>query len=83
MVVNNHILNLINSNKPDSNYNSFVDELMIIYNAEKKVNQLLPKIILNVESAEMAATLKNYLKFTQEDLVRIENLFTSINQPSK
>lgn len=81
MVLNNHILSEIDNNDTKTDCNVFVQELMNIYQAEKKLNLTLPKMILNAKSHETIKSLTMHLKFTQEHLLRLEALFKSINQP--
>ncbi|MFM9989205.1 DUF892 family protein [Flavobacterium sp.] len=81
MTINNHILSKTNNDVSSDNCNVFVDELMTIYNSEKRLNLSLPKMILNAKSPEIVKALTIHLKFTQEHLLRLEELFTSINQP--
>ncbi len=70
-----------NNDTSNENRNVFVDELMIIYNSEKKLNITLPKMIFNAKSPEIVKSLTLHLKFTQEHLLRLETFFKSINQP--
>jgi ferritin-like metal-binding protein YciE len=81
MIINNHILSEINTYDSKTDCNVFVQELMNIYRAEKKLNLTLPKMILNAKSHETIKSLTMHLKFTQEHLHRLETLFKSINQP--
>ncbi|MEO8234151.1 MAG: DUF892 family protein [Flavobacterium sp.] len=81
MTINNHILSKTNNDVSSDNCNVFVDELMTIYNSEKRLNLSLPKMILDAKSPEIVKALTIHLKFTQEHLLRLEELFTSINQP--
>lgn len=81
MTINNHIISKTNNDVSSDNCNVFVDELMSIYNSEKKLKLSLPKMILNAKSPEIVKALTIHLKFTQEHLLRLEELFTSINQP--
>ena len=81
MTINNNIISKTNKDISSDNCNVFVDELMTIYNSEKKLNLSLPKMILNAKSPEIVKALTIHLRFTQEHLLRLEDLFTSINQP--
>jgi ferritin-like metal-binding protein YciE len=83
MTINNPIFSKTNSAVSSDNCNVFVDELMSIYNSEKRLNLSLPKMILSAKSPEIVKALTIHLKFTQEHLLRLEDLFTSINQPLK
>jgi ferritin-like metal-binding protein YciE len=81
MVVKKHILQALDAAELTTTCNVFVEELMKIYQAEKKLNLTLPKMILNAKSPETIKSLTVHLKFTQEHLLRLETLFKSINQP--
>lgn len=81
MIIKKHILDNIFDDIDKKEHNVFVDELMSIYNSEKKLNATLPTMILNAKTPKIANGLIKYLKFTQEHLLRLETLFKSINQP--
>ena len=81
MIIKKHILDNIYDEFDNNQNNLFVAELMSIYNSEKKLNASLPTMILNAKSPKIASGLIKHLKFTQEHLLRLETLFTSINQP--
>ena len=81
MTTNNHIIPEANEDISSDNCNVFVNELMTIYNSEKRLNLSLPKMILNAKSPEIVKSLTIHLKFTQEHLLRLETFFKSINQP--
>ena len=83
MTIKNHILADIDTKNNALECNIFINELMTIYNSEKKLNLKLPKMILKAKSTEVAEALINHLKFTQEHLTRLETFFKSINQPIK
>lgn len=71
----------INNDQLDNDSNVFIDELMSIYDTEKKLNNSLPTMILNAKTPKIANGLTKHLKFTQEHLKRLESLFTSLNEP--
>ncbi len=73
----------INNNEFEKDSNVFIDELMSIYDAEKKLNNSLPTMILNARTPKIANGLTKHLKFTQEHLQRLESLFTSLKEPIK
>jgi ferritin-like metal-binding protein YciE len=81
MVIKKHILDDIVQEIADEDHNVFVEELLTIYNSEKKLNLKLPTMILNAKSTKIASGLIRHLKFTQEHLLRLETFFKSINQP--
>ena len=69
------------NHKPSEKCNVFLEELVQIYQSEKKLNQTLPIMIKNAASQEIVKALTTHLKFTQEHLLRLEELFASINDP--
>ena len=71
MTINNNIISKTNKDISSDNCNVFVDELMTIYNSEKKLNLSLPKMILNAKSPEIVKALTIHLRFTQEHLLLI------------
>ncbi len=73
----------INNNLFEKDSNVFMEELISIYDAEKKLNNSLPTMILNARNPKIANGLTKHLKFTQEHLQRLENLFTSLKEPIK
>ena len=81
MMIKKHILNNIVQEIADDDHNIFLEELLTIYNSEKKLNLKLPTIIINSKSTKIASGLIKHLKFTQEHLLRLETFFKSINQP--
>ena len=83
MVLNEHILNIINSYETNKYCSEYVKELMLNYNSEKNLNQLLPKMILNAKSPEIANVFTKHLKFTRKHLVAMEALFINIEKPLK
>ncbi len=81
MTLNKHIFENIANDITENDSNIFIDELLSIYDSEKKLNSTLPTMILNAKSIKIANGLTEYLKFTQEHLLRLEIFFKSINQP--
>lgn len=81
MIIKKHILDDIVQEVADNDCNIFVNELLSIYDSEKKLNATLPTMILNAKSPKIASGLIKHLRFTQEHLLRLENFFKSINQP--
>jgi ferritin-like metal-binding protein YciE len=63
------------------NCNVYLEELVKIYQSEKKLNQKLPLMIKKAPTQEIVKSLTTHLKFTQEHLLRLEALFNSINDP--
>ncbi|WP_310556296.1 DUF892 family protein [Flavobacterium sp.] len=83
MIIKNHIIENINRDKSDNDCSFFIEELLSIYNSEKKLNLSLPVMILNAKTPKIANGLIKHLKFTQEHLLRLETLFSSLNEPIK
>lgn len=81
MIIKKHILDDIVQEVADNDCNIFVNELLSIYDSEKKLNATLPTMILNAKSPKIASGLIKHLRFTQEHLLRLEIFFKSINQP--
>lgn len=80
-MIKKHILDNIVQEIADDDHNIFLEELLTIYNSEKKLNLKLPTMILNAKSTKIVSGLIKHLKFTQEHLLRLETFFKSINQP--
>ena len=83
MVINEHILKIINSYETNKNCSEYVKELMLNYNSEKNLDFLLPKMILNAKSPETANLFTKHLKLTRKHLVEMEELFINIKKPLK
>lgn len=58
----------------------FVDELKDIYWAEKQLTKSIPKMIKNATSSELVDALTNHLEETKTHVIRLEKVFTSINE---
>ncbi len=61
----------------------FIDSLQDIYWAEKALTKALPKMSVNVESDELGDTLDEHLSETEEQMVRLEEIFESIGEEPK
>ena len=81
MVVKKYILDQLKNHETSNNCNTFLNELRTIYQSEKRLNETLPVMILNAQTPKIVSGLTKHLKFTQEHLLRLETLFTSINEP--
>jgi ferritin-like metal-binding protein YciE len=81
MVLKKHILDDNFEEIAQKDRNVFINELLSIYNSEKRLNATLPTMILNAKTHKIANGLINHLKFTQQHLLRLETFFKSINQP--
>lgn len=58
----------------------FEDELKDIYWAEKALTKAIPKMIENATSMELIEALENHLAETEEQVVRLEEVFKSIGK---
>jgi len=58
----------------------FEDELKDIYWAEKALTKAIPKMIKNASSAELVKALTNHLAETEEQVVRLEQVFESFGK---
>ena len=81
-VNNNAIESKLNhENNSSENCNVYLEELIKIYQSEKKLFQTLPIMIKNAATQEIAKSLTTHLKFTQKHILRLETLFNSIKDP--
>jgi len=53
----------------------FEDELKDIYWAEKALTKALPKMMKNATSDELKAAIENHISETEEQIVRVEQIF--------
>jgi ferritin-like metal-binding protein YciE len=58
----------------------FVEELKDVYGAEKALTKALPKMIKNATSPELAEALTDHLEITEEQVTRLEEVFSSISE---
>lgn len=58
----------------------FVDSLKDIYWAEKALTKALPKMAKNATSKNLITTINNHLAVTQEQVVRLEQVFSIIGE---
>jgi ferritin-like metal-binding protein YciE len=58
----------------------FVDGLKDIYWAEKALIKALPKMIKNATSSELTDALSSHLKETEGQVVRLEEVFASVEE---
>ncbi len=78
MIVNPHLLDFIKNSDSNHKKESLSNELKIIDNFEKKLHELLPKIIIHSKSQEKVEAFTMHLKFTLEQLSQIKILLKSI-----
>ncbi len=64
-------------------YELFVDELKDIYWAEKALTKAIPKMIQNATSDELVEALSGHLEVTKEQVMRLEQVFSAINEPAE
>ena len=58
----------------------FEDELKDIYWAEKALTKALPKMIKNATAPELVQALTSHLAETEKQIIRLEQVFTSIGK---
>jgi ferritin-like metal-binding protein YciE len=58
----------------------FIDELKDIYWAEKHATKAMPKMAKGATSEELKATLAKHLEETENQIVRLEQVFESIGE---
>src|SRR4051812_6498069 len=58
----------------------FEDELKDIYWAEKALTKALPKMIKNATSEDLKEAIENHLSETEEQIVRLEQIFESMDK---
>lgn len=58
----------------------FVDELKDIYWAEKELTKAIPKIIKNASSEDLVEALTDHLEQTENQVARLEEVFSSIGE---
>lgn len=61
----------------------FVDELKDIYWAEKAITQALPKMIKNATSKELVQSLSSHLEETENQVTRLESVFSLIGEKAE
>lgn len=61
----------------------FEDELKDIYWAEKALVRALPKLLRNVTSEELYKVLEDHLTETEDQVVRVENVFRAMGKEPK
>ncbi|MBA3271473.1 MAG: ferritin-like domain-containing protein [Acidobacteria bacterium] len=61
-------------------HDAFIDELRDTYSAEKQVLKALPKMMKAASSPDLKAAFSNHLEETREQVVRLEEVFASLNE---
>lgn len=64
-------------------YTLFVDALRNIYNAETQIIKVMPNFIRLASLPELKEALSHHLQETEEQIVRLEYLFTLIGIPAE
>jgi ferritin-like metal-binding protein YciE len=58
----------------------FIEELRDIYGAEKQLTKALPKMKKSATSPDLAAAFEDHLHVTQEQISRLEQIFSLLNE---
>lgn len=61
----------------------FIDELEDMYNSEKQIVEALPKMIKAASYEDLKKALTKHLKETQNQVTRLEKIFSLLNIPAK
>jgi len=61
----------------------FLDELADIMSAERQLTQALPRMGAAAQSEELAAAFELHLAETENQITRLEQVFTSLDEPAK
>ena len=78
-----HVKDNATKSKPDAAQglrDLFVDELKDIYWAEKALTKAIPKMIKNSTSSELVEALTGHLKVTEEQVTRLEDVFSLVEE---
>jgi ferritin-like metal-binding protein YciE len=67
----------------DSLADLFLDELKVIYHAEKQLTKALPKMAKSADSAELQAALTAHLEETEGQVERLEKVFKLLDKPAR
>jgi ferritin-like metal-binding protein YciE len=68
---------------PGTFHDAFLDELKDIYNGEKQITKALPKMIKSASNPQLVAALQAHLDETQQQIVRLEQVFASLDETAK
>jgi ferritin-like metal-binding protein YciE len=72
-----------NSDVADGLRELFVDELQDIYWAEKALTDAIPKMIENATSSDLIQALTKHLGETENQITRLESVFSSIGEEAE
>jgi len=64
----------------DSLQKLYVEELRDLHSAERQIIEALPKMIKAASSPELKSALQEHLNITQEQLVRLDQIFENLGQ---
>ncbi|HZV34941.1 MAG TPA: DUF892 family protein [Verrucomicrobiae bacterium] len=62
---------------------TFLDQLMDIYDAEKQLTKALPKAAKAAEHEELRSAIETHLEETEEHVERLERVFETIDESAK
>jgi ferritin-like metal-binding protein YciE len=61
----------------------FIEELKDIYWAEKHLTKALPKMVKGSTTEELASAFENHLAETEEQVARLEEVFSLLDMPAR
>lgn len=64
-------------------HDMLVDELRDLYHAEKQLTKALPKLAKAATHKGLRAAFESHLEETQEHVTRLEEVFSSLDEPAK
>jgi ferritin-like metal-binding protein YciE len=62
-------------------HDAFIDELRDAYDAEKQLTKALPKLAKAATNGKLRAAFETHLQETQGQIVRLEQVFQSLDEP--
>ena len=65
---------------PGTLHDAFLDELKDIYNGEKQISKALPRMIKSANNPQLVSALQSHLDETQQQIVRLEQVFASLQE---
>lgn len=68
---------------PGTLHDAFLDELKDIYNGEKQITKALPRMIKSANNPQLVSALQSHLDETQQQIVRLEQVFASLDETAK
>ena len=64
-------------------HDAFIDELRDTYDAEKQLTKALPKLAKAATNTKLRAAFEAHLKETQDQIVRLEEVFESLDERAR